>query len=186
MLRGAVSRPAIHPHTPEEKHVDPGAPYSRAPSTGAGSISSSLLARVKGRDADAWRRLVKLYGPLVYDRSRQAGLQAEDAADVVQEGFAAVAAPAAVVVTTILVVLDEYLIDFGSWLPWLPNVLCNGLGPTALLFAGLLGIDIWLRGRLNASRVEREQTLFVVVLVGFATLTTIGAWFRGPGMVLAW
>lgn len=56
------------------------------------STSSSLLARLRGRDKDAWNRLVALYGPLVYTWCRQRGVQAEDAADVVQEVFRAVAA----------------------------------------------------------------------------------------------
>ena len=56
----------------------------------SGTLSSSLLARVKDRDSDAWSRLVTLYGPLVYRWARQAGLQASDAADVVQNVFVAV------------------------------------------------------------------------------------------------
>jgi RNA polymerase sigma-70 factor (ECF subfamily) len=54
------------------------------------STSTSLLARVKERDADAWRRLARLYSPLVYRWARRCGLQASDAADVVQEVFASV------------------------------------------------------------------------------------------------
>lgn len=56
----------------------------------SGSASSSLLRRVQSRDASAWWRLVKLYGPVVYAWARGAGLQAADATDVVQEVFAAV------------------------------------------------------------------------------------------------
>jgi RNA polymerase sigma-70 factor (ECF subfamily) len=55
------------------------------------STSSSLLERVKTRDADAWRRLARLYTPLVYRWARQCNLQSNDAADVVQEVFTAVA-----------------------------------------------------------------------------------------------
>ncbi len=55
------------------------------------STSTSLLDRVKSRDADAWRRLARLYTPLVYRWARQCDLQACDAADVVQEVFLAVA-----------------------------------------------------------------------------------------------
>ena len=98
--------------------------------------------------------------------------------------FAAVAAPAAVVVTTILVVLDEYWIDFASWLPWLPASMSTGLLPLVLLVAGLWGLDSWLGKLCGASRVERVQTLFVAVLASFATLTAIGVWFRGVGMSL--
>jgi len=100
--------------------------------------------------------------------------------------FAAAAAVASLFVTALLVVLDEYLIDFTAWLPWLPNVASNGLLPSAMLFAGLWGLDLWLHKRFGASRVERVQTLLVGVLVAFATLTAIGVWFRGAGMALTW
>ncbi len=56
----------------------------------ADSISSSLLTRVRGSDAVAWRRLVDLYSPLIYHWARRAGLDEADAADVVQDVFAAV------------------------------------------------------------------------------------------------
>ena len=55
------------------------------------STSSSLIQRVRAHDADAWERLVVIYGPLVYRWSRQAGLQENDAADIAQEVFRAVA-----------------------------------------------------------------------------------------------
>jgi hypothetical protein len=35
------------------------------PSTGAFATSPSLLERARGNDADAWKRIVSLYGPLV-------------------------------------------------------------------------------------------------------------------------
>lgn len=49
------------------------------------STSTGLLARVKVRDPVAWTRLVELYGPLIYGWCRRAGIEAEDARDVVQE-----------------------------------------------------------------------------------------------------
>ncbi len=51
------------------------------------STSASLLARVKADEPQAWERLIKLYGPAVYRWARGAGLQPEDAADVVQDVF---------------------------------------------------------------------------------------------------
>lgn len=55
------------------------------------STSTSLLVRLRAHDGDAWRRLAALYGPLVYRWARQAGLQPDDAADIAQEVFQAVA-----------------------------------------------------------------------------------------------
>lgn len=56
------------------------------------STSTSLVARVMAHDPSAWERFVKLYGPSVFQWCRRAGLSFHDAADVVQEVFAAVAA----------------------------------------------------------------------------------------------
>lgn len=64
---------------------EPTAPYSSL-----GSTSSSLLDRVKAYDDEAWRRLVSMYGPVVFRRAQAAGLDAESAADVVQDVFASV------------------------------------------------------------------------------------------------
>lgn len=55
------------------------------------SVATSLLLRLKGDDAVAWQRLMSLYGPSVYGWCRHAGLSPEDAADVGQEVFRAVA-----------------------------------------------------------------------------------------------
>lgn len=52
--------------------------------------SLSLLERAKVRDPEAWRRLVHLYGPLVYRWCQRWGLAQEDVADVFQEVFQAV------------------------------------------------------------------------------------------------
>jgi RNA polymerase sigma-70 factor (ECF subfamily) len=56
------------------------------------TTSTTLLNRVKAHDADAWRRLIDLYGPVVYGWCRELGVPAEDAADVFQEVFGALAA----------------------------------------------------------------------------------------------
>jgi len=55
------------------------------------SLSSSLLERLRLKSPEAWRRLIYLFGPVVYQRCRQNGLQSADASDVFQEVFRAVA-----------------------------------------------------------------------------------------------
>lgn len=59
---------------------------------GSGTISSSLLGGVRTFRADAWRRLLHIYGPLVFHWCRKAGLNQQDAEDLGQEVFRAVAA----------------------------------------------------------------------------------------------
>jgi RNA polymerase sigma-70 factor (ECF subfamily) len=60
-------------------------------SAGPSATSASLIQRLRARDAEAWRQLADLYGPLVYYWCRRYELKAEDAADVFQEVFSAIA-----------------------------------------------------------------------------------------------
>lgn len=69
----------------------PGSPSYPTPLGEPSSISSSLLARVKAEQPEAWQRLVNLYGPVVYQWCRQYGAAQDDAPDLVQEVFVAVA-----------------------------------------------------------------------------------------------
>jgi RNA polymerase sigma-70 factor (ECF subfamily) len=53
--------------------------------------SLSLLDRARRHDEPSWHRLVTLYGPLVEYWCRRSGARTEDAADLAQEVFLAVA-----------------------------------------------------------------------------------------------
>ncbi len=64
----------------------------QAGSADPSSITSGLLGRVKVQQPEAWRQLVRLFGPVVYGWCRQSGIQPADAADVAQETFRAVSA----------------------------------------------------------------------------------------------
>ena len=57
----------------------------------SGTISSSLLGGVRSFRADAWQRLVHIYGPLVFHWCVRSGLDRQDAEDLGQEVFRAVA-----------------------------------------------------------------------------------------------
>ena len=71
--------------------VDASTAGDRLPGSDPGSVSSTLLERLKARRPEAWERLVDLYGPVVYRWCRWSGVWAGDVPDVVQEVFAAVA-----------------------------------------------------------------------------------------------
>jgi RNA polymerase sigma-70 factor (ECF subfamily) len=58
----------------------------------ASATSLTLLERIRAADPEAWRRLVHLYGPLVYSWARRSGLGDTDAADLLQEVWKSVAA----------------------------------------------------------------------------------------------
>jgi RNA polymerase sigma-70 factor, ECF subfamily len=65
-------------------------PETTAGSAFSNTTSTSLLERVKARDAAAWQRLVDVYAPLIYRWCRHCGLQSDDALDVGQEVLASV------------------------------------------------------------------------------------------------
>src|SRR5687768_12315090 len=56
------------------------------------ATSPTLVEGMKRGDGWAWKRLARLYGPLVYAWCRRVGLQSADAEDVLQEVFVTVAA----------------------------------------------------------------------------------------------
>lgn len=55
-----------------------------------GSTSVSLISRAKMRDAEAWERLCRIYGPLIYRWIRRAKMSDADAAEIAQEALLAV------------------------------------------------------------------------------------------------
>ncbi len=55
------------------------------------TVATSLLNRAKQNDQESWNRLVEFHAPLVYRWCRSKGLSADDALDVGQEVFKAVA-----------------------------------------------------------------------------------------------
>lgn len=65
--------------------------HNRVDVDSIGSTSSTLIEKVRLHDQEAWRRLVRLYGPLVDFWISCSGLQFADAQDVFQEVFRAVA-----------------------------------------------------------------------------------------------
>lgn len=61
-----------------------------AASESSSSTSQSLIQRARAQDPEAWKRLSRLYTPLVYGWTRQSGLAPTDTADIVQEVFRSV------------------------------------------------------------------------------------------------
>jgi RNA polymerase sigma-70 factor, ECF subfamily len=53
--------------------------------------SNTLLERIRARDEEAWRRLLHLYTPLVLHWCEQWGVRGQDADDITQDVFQAVA-----------------------------------------------------------------------------------------------
>jgi quinol-cytochrome oxidoreductase complex cytochrome b subunit len=94
------------------------------------------------------------------------------------------ATAAALLLTPGLVILDEWVLDLPGWMPWLPALVSNGLIPVILCAGVLWAAARWLMHARAATRYETMQTAFVFLGTTFVTLTVIGVWLRGEGMVL--
>jgi quinol-cytochrome oxidoreductase complex cytochrome b subunit len=93
---------------------------------------------------------------------------------------------AALILTPLWIVADEFWINFAAWLPAAPPAISNGVVPVAILAALLAGFYVYLRRARAASNNEAIQTVVIFLMVAFAVLTATGVWFRGPGMALVW
>jgi len=96
------------------------------------------------------------------------------------------AAMAGLLMTPLLVTVDDLLLDLPRIVPGLPPILRDGIVPVGILGLAFWGGYRWLRMRKAATRAEATQAAFVFIAVGFLVLTAIGVWFRGPGMALGW
>jgi quinol-cytochrome oxidoreductase complex cytochrome b subunit len=90
----------------------------------------------------------------------------------------------ALILTPLLVFLDEYWIDLPALLPGWPTILSNGLLPLLLTLGALLAIYAAMRLLVRANRSEATAGLFTFVIVSFVLLTIIGIFFRGANMAL--
>ena len=100
--------------------------------------------------------------------------------------MSALAAATAVVFTTAWILVDEWVVDPGGWMPGSAPVISDGLLPFAVLLAGVTAFYMSLKKYFSATVGETVQAMFVLFAVSFTVLTVTGVWFRGAGMVLMW
>ena len=87
-------------------------------------------------------------------------------------------------ITIVFIIANEFLVDLGTLLPWLPAAVSNGLIPFALCLLVLGLFSGFLRNKYSPSKNELVQAVFVFLLTAFVVLTITGIWFRGTGMKL--
>jgi membrane protein implicated in regulation of membrane protease activity len=94
-----------------------------------------------------------------------------------------------------LIVVDEFFLDWSALLPGTPVLVATGLVPlagTLLGLALLYALFWWLARRAArrepqpAGRPEALVGLFSFLMTGLIVLTVIGVFFRGPNMALIW
>jgi quinol-cytochrome oxidoreductase complex cytochrome b subunit len=92
----------------------------------------------------------------------------------------------ALIVTPIIIILDEYVFDFPAWMPGFSPVVSNGLIPLCIVISGFYVLYLFLVKFYSPDRNEKVQMVFVFFLTVFIILTITGIWFRGTSMKLLW
>lgn len=88
------------------------------------------------------------------------------------------------VITFLLVVIDEYVIDLETSLNFLPSIISNGFIPFGIMIFFFYAFYKYLRNSKKLNNNEVVQTIFIFVISSFLVLTFIGIMLRGEGMAL--
>jgi hypothetical protein len=93
-------------------------------------------------------------------------------------------AVAALIITTVLVLVNEYLINFETLLPSINSFISNGMLPLLLVLFIIWSYYKLMTKKLGLSVIESLQAMFVYIITSFIILTIIGIFFRGVDMQL--
>jgi len=89
------------------------------------------------------------------------------------------------VVTPLLILLDEYVLHFQQEMKVLPAWLVEGIIPLFVL-SGLTWIFMQImKKKFSRRRIDLLLSLFILFSTAYLLLTVIGTFFRGEGMELA-
>jgi quinol-cytochrome oxidoreductase complex cytochrome b subunit len=90
----------------------------------------------------------------------------------------------AIIMTPLLVIINEYLPKLETLLPSINSFITNGIVPLIILILIIWLYHKFVSKRFKLTRIEKAQTMFVFVTTAFIILTIIGIFFRGVDMKL--
>ena len=90
----------------------------------------------------------------------------------------------AIIFTILLVLLNEYIVNFEAALPWLTSVISNGLIPLLIVLTIIWIYSRYMKNKYKLLFSESVQTVFVMIITSFVLLTLINIFFRGMNMQL--
>jgi quinol-cytochrome oxidoreductase complex cytochrome b subunit len=88
------------------------------------------------------------------------------------------------VLTPVLILLDEYVIDFQKIFPTAPPILSTGFIPLAIIVVLVVSLHFGIKKRFKLNPEEAFQASAVFVIIACIILTLTCALFRGAGMKL--
>jgi quinol-cytochrome oxidoreductase complex cytochrome b subunit len=89
-----------------------------------------------------------------------------------------------VILTPVLILLDEYAIDFQALFPGIPPMVSTGALPFAIIFSLVLVHHFGMKKKYKLNPAEAFQTSAIFMVTAFILLTLTCAWLRGAGMKL--
>ncbi|RLB88864.1 MAG: cytochrome bc complex cytochrome b subunit, partial [Deltaproteobacteria bacterium] len=89
-----------------------------------------------------------------------------------------------VIFTPVLILLDEYAIDFQAMFPGIPPIVSTGAIPFAIIVSLVLIHHFGMKKKYNLNSAEAFQTSAILMLMALILLTLTCAWLRGAGMKL--
>ncbi len=99
-----------------------------------------------------------------------------------------VAKRTAIVAFIFNVAVVAFTVEFGwlrSWFPQIPQLVIILLNPGTVIVAGLVAWSMWVMKRTGSRRMG-AIAVFTFFLVGFAILTYVGVFLRGPNWDFYW
>ena len=94
------------------------------------------------------------------------------------------AALSAIIITPILIMMNEYLPKIETLLPSINSFITNGLIPLIILLLIIWLFHKFASKKFQLSPIGKVQTMFVFITTAFIILTLIGIFFRGVDMKL--
>lgn len=89
-----------------------------------------------------------------------------------------------IVLTLLLIFIDDLLLDFNHWFPGLPVLITEGLFPVLLYFLPAGGFIFYLKKKMQANRMELVIASITMILVAYLVMMFVGSFLRGEGMQL--
>ena len=94
------------------------------------------------------------------------------------------AAISSFVITSVGILVGEYLINLQAWMPDLPELVSNGVIPLILWGAFLFVFGLLIKKHFQATRTEMQLWIFTFLIMAYLVLMFTGIFFRGPAMAL--
>jgi len=93
---------------------------------------------------------------------------------------------AGLVITPILVLVDEYLLHFQQHTTFLPSWISEGFFPLLALTGLTWGFIQLIKRKFSNKKIDIVLSLFILFSVAYIVLMLMGTFFRGGGMELVW